>query len=104
MLLEENLADLKNEQEEAKHEATATGSNDRELRSKLKQVEDQFEAQKSVNKNLALKVMVLEKQIQDEKKKRTVVDPAPAPKKYEGSDLSSVQQQLEDLKSRVYSR
>jgi len=40
MLLEENLADLKNEQEEAKHEATATGSNDRELRSKLKQVED----------------------------------------------------------------
>ena len=33
---------------------------------------------------------MLEKQLQDERKKRPVVDAAPAPKKYEGSDLNSV--------------
>jgi len=58
-----------------------------------------------VNKNYAFKVMNLEKQLQDERRKRVVTELAPAaPKKYEGSELNIVQQQLDDLKTRVYLR
>lgn len=45
----------------------------------------------SVNRNYAAKVMTLEKQLQDEKRRRIVAEPAPvAPKQYEGYDLNSV--------------
>ena len=83
------------------------GGNDKELLSQLKAAQDALKHQTLVNKNLAGKSLLFEKQIADERKRRQDLERILASSNSQstvsnqGSDLSAIQKQMSDLKSRM---